>query len=72
MISSFKMKESYLMLNKKWQKLIEVTDFAFQPIVNIYTGKLYAVEALIRNYESAGFMTIDSIFDSAYNCFEDY
>lgn len=55
------------MLNEKWQKLIEVADFAFQPIVNIYTGKLYAVEALIRNYEPAGFTTIDCIFDTAYS-----
>lgn len=55
------------MHNEKWQKLIEVADFAFQPIVNIYTGKLYAVEALIRNYEGAGFTTIDSIFDTAFS-----
>ncbi len=50
------------MLNEKWQTLLDVADFAFQPIVNIYTGKLYAVEALIRNYEGAGFVTIDAIF----------
>ena len=43
------------MLSEKWRQLIETADFAFQPIVNIYTGKLYAVEALIRNYEGAGF-----------------
>lgn len=55
------------MLSDKWKILIEVADFAFQPIVNIYTGKLYAVEALIRNYEGAGFNTIDSIFDSAFS-----
>ncbi|ARU49539.1 GGDEF domain-containing protein [Sulfurospirillum diekertiae] len=55
------------MLNEKWQTLIDVADFAFQPIVNIYTGKLYAVEALIRNYEPAGFTTIDCVFDSAYS-----
>lgn len=55
------------MLNEKWQTLLDVADFAFQPIVNIYTGKLYAVEALIRNYEGAGFVTIDAIFDTAYS-----
>ncbi len=55
------------MLNEKWQTLVEVADFAFQPIVNIYTGKLFAVEALIRNYEAAGFNTIDAIFDTAYS-----
>lgn len=55
------------MLSEKWNSLVEVADFAFQPIVNIYTGKLYAVEALIRNYESAGFSTIDCIFDTAFS-----
>jgi len=55
------------MLSAKWQMLIDVADFAFQPIVNIYTGKLYAVEALIRNYEEAGFSTIDSLFDTAFS-----
>lgn len=55
------------MLSEKWSRLIEEVDFAFQPIVNIYTGKLYAVEALIRNYENSGFTTIDSIFDTAFS-----
>lgn len=55
------------MLSEKWQKLIEVCDFAFQPIVNIYTGKLYAIEALIRDYQKAGFHSIDAIFDEAYD-----
>lgn len=55
------------MLSEKWKTLVEEADFAFQPIVNIYTGKLYAVEALIRNYERAGFYTIDAIFDTAYS-----
>jgi len=55
------------MLSEKWNSLVELADFAFQPIVNIYTGKLYAVEALIRNYENAGFATIDCIFDTAFN-----
>ena len=55
------------MLHEQWQKLLDVADFAFQPIVNIYTGKLYAVEALIRNYEQAGFSTIDAVFDTAFS-----
>lgn len=55
------------MLSEKWNILIDEVDFAFQPIVNIYTGKIYAVEALIRNYEAAGFMTIDCIFDTAFS-----
>jgi len=55
------------MLSEKWSKLVEAVDYAFQPIVNIYTGKIYAVEALIRQYEDAGFSTIDAIFDTAFS-----
>ena len=55
------------MLSEKWTRLIDAVDYAFQPIVNIYTGKIYAVEALIRQYEEAGFTTIDSIFDTAFS-----
>ena len=54
------------MLSEKWSSLIEEADFAFQPIVNIYTGKLYAVEEVIRNYEGAGFNSIDSIYVQAF------
>lgn len=54
-------------LDKKWEKLLECVDYAFQPIVNIYTGKTFAFEALIRDYEKAGFHSIDMIFDTAYS-----
>lgn len=61
------LEDNISMLHEKWNKLIRDADFAFQPIVNIYTGKIYAVEALIRNYEEAGFTTIDCIFDTAFS-----
>lgn len=67
MILLLKLRNHTKMLSEKWKTLVEEADFAFQPIVNIYTGKLYAVEALIRNYERAGFYTIDAIFDTAYS-----
>ncbi|WP_295020922.1 GGDEF domain-containing protein [Sulfurimonas sp.] len=53
-------------LSKKWINNLEVLDIAFQPILNIHTGKLFAVEALLRNHEEAGFKSIFSLFDRAY------
>ncbi|MEA3497980.1 MAG: GGDEF domain-containing protein [Campylobacterota bacterium] len=56
------------MLNKKWKDVVNKLDFAFQPIVNIKTGKLYAVEALLRNVKEAGFYhSIFALFDDAYH-----
>jgi diguanylate cyclase (GGDEF)-like protein len=54
------------MLNK-YKEIIKKIDFAFQPIVNIRNGKIYAVEALLRNYKNAGFNTIFSLFDEVYH-----
>ncbi len=54
-------------LDDKYKKLLQNVDYALQPIVNIYTGKTYAVEALIRDYDKAGFATIDSVFDTAFS-----
>lgn len=55
------------MLNERWADVVQSVDFALQPIVNIYTGKLYALEALIRGYEKVGFHSIDALFDAAFN-----
>ena len=42
---------------------VDKLDFAFQPIVNTYSGKTYAVEALIRNTKELGFDSIQDFFD---------
>ncbi|MEA3512252.1 MAG: EAL domain-containing protein [Campylobacterota bacterium] len=56
------------MLDNKWQNIVEKIDFAFQPIVNIQSGRIYAVEALLRNHEKAGnYSSIFSLFDDAYH-----
>ncbi|MEA3552846.1 MAG: GGDEF domain-containing protein [Campylobacterota bacterium] len=56
------------MLNKKWNNIVSRLDFAFQPIVNIKSGKIYAVEALLRNVKEAGwYHSIFSLFDDAYH-----
>ncbi len=55
------------MLNKKWNDIVSKLDFAFQPIVNVKSGKLFAVEALLRNFnEAGGFYSIFNLFDEAY------
>ncbi|AXH11222.1 GGDEF domain-containing protein [Halarcobacter bivalviorum] len=43
---------------------VDKLDFAFQPIVNTYTGKIFAVEALIRNVEELEFESIFHFFDT--------
>lgn len=54
------------LLPKKWEKILEILDIAFQPILNIHTGRTFGVEALLRNYKEAGFDSISSLFDSVY------
>jgi len=45
--------------------LIKKIDFTLQPIVNISNGKIFAVEALVRNHQPE-FNTIFAMFDTAY------
>lgn len=54
------------MLNSFWINALKIIDMAFQPIVNIHTGEIFAVESLLRNYKDAGFHSIDAFFDKAY------
>lgn len=55
------------MLDNKWSKIVSKLDFAFQPIVNVKSGKIYAVEALLRNVQEAGmFHSIFNLFDEAF------
>jgi EAL domain-containing protein (putative c-di-GMP-specific phosphodiesterase class I)/GGDEF domain-containing protein len=53
-------------LPQEWQDKLKIIDIAFQPILNIHTGKTFAVEALLRNYKEVGFESIFSLFDEAY------
>ena len=46
--------------------MLKKVDFALQPIVEINSGALYAVEALFRGYQELGFRSIDSFFDHHY------
>ena len=53
-------------LTQIWLDRLDILDIAFQPILNIHTGKIYAVEALLRNVDDAGFKSIFSLFDKVY------
>jgi diguanylate cyclase (GGDEF)-like protein len=54
------------MISRRWKEAVEQIEYAFQPIVNIHTGVCFAVEALMRNWEAAGFSSIQDFFDIAY------
>lgn len=54
-------------MTTKWLTIIDQLDFAFQPIIHTFTGRIYAVEALLRNVEqAAGFHNIQDLFDCAF------
>ncbi len=53
-------------LKEKWGTIASKLSYAFQPIVNIYTGECYGVEALLRDYKKAGFEEILDVFNEAY------
>ncbi|MGM0508685.1 MAG: GGDEF domain-containing protein [Fusobacteriota bacterium] len=54
-------------MNNIWKERIKAFDFAFQPIVNTYSGVTYGYEALLRNWKELGFNSIDNVFNTAYN-----
>jgi len=54
-------------LKEKWNDIVAKLDFAFQPIVYVKSGNLYAVEALLRKTDEAGFISIFNCFDEAFS-----
>jgi len=56
------------LLDDKWKKIVSKLDFAFQPIVSVRNGTLFAVEALLRNvFEAGKFHSIFNLFDEAFH-----
>ena len=47
----------------RWALLEESLDIALQPVVNLHTGVCYGYEALMRNYELAGFHSVAEVLD---------
>ena len=52
---------------KRWTIDTEALYYAYQPIVNIHTGLTLGFEALLRGYKSAGFESINDVFNTAYD-----
>lgn len=53
------------MINKKWLEILFNIDYAFQPIINPYTGQIFAVEALLRDFNVNEIKSIYNLFDTA-------
>ncbi len=51
----------------EWYGCVDRLDYAFQPIICSHTGRCFAVEALLRNWKSAGFESIFDVFDTAFD-----
>ncbi|MDA3950316.1 MAG: GGDEF domain-containing protein, partial [Spirochaeta sp.] len=48
-----------------WEPVLETVRFAFQPIVNTFSGRVTGYEALLRGWDEAGFASIAAFFQSA-------
>lgn len=53
-------------LHALYHHYLDVLDIAFQPIVDIYSGELFGVEALLRGTDVLGFESIESFFDRLF------
>ncbi|MGO9409683.1 MAG: GGDEF domain-containing protein, partial [Spirochaetia bacterium] len=54
------------MASERWRRATACLDYAFQPSVSIHSGVCLGYEALLRSWESAGFASIQEIFDAAF------
>ena len=58
-------------MKTKWLSIVEKLDYAFQPIIHSNSGKIFAVEALLRNVEKIPKIdNIHALFDLAFK--DDY
>lgn len=53
-------------LHSIYHYYLDVLDIAFQPIVDIHSGELFGVEALLRGTDTLGFESIESFFDRLF------
>ncbi|HEX5670723.1 MAG TPA: GGDEF domain-containing protein [Sulfuricurvum sp.] len=53
-------------LHSIYHHYLDVLDIAFQPIVDIHSGELFGVEALLRGTDTLGFTSIESFFDRLF------
>lgn len=56
---------------QNWNEIVDKLDYAFQPIIYSHSGKIFALEALLRGIDKIqGISNIDELFDKAFN--DDY
>lgn len=48
------------------EEIVDVLEYAYQPIVNIHSGVVYGYEALIQNIEQLGFASVGTFFDTMH------
>ena len=53
-------------LHPLYHHYLEILDVAFQPVVDIHSGAIFGVEALLRGTDTLGFESISSFFDRLY------
>ena len=53
-------------LHAIYHHYLDVLDIAFQPIVDIHSGTLFGVEALLRGTDTLGFESIEYFFDRLF------
>jgi EAL domain-containing protein (putative c-di-GMP-specific phosphodiesterase class I) len=53
-------------LTAAWRRAVDRLVFAYQPIVEASTGRVFGYEALLRGVIEAGFPSIGNVFDSAF------
>lgn len=53
-------------LHPIYNHYLAVLDIAFQPIVDIHSGELFGIEALLRGTDQLGFESIESFFDRLF------
>ncbi len=53
-------------LHPLYHHYLEILDVAFQPVVDIHSGAIFGVEALLRGTDTLGFESIAAFFDRLY------
>lgn len=53
-------------LHSFYYDYLAILDVAFQPVIDIHSGALFGVEALLRGTDALGFESIESFFDRLY------
>jgi diguanylate cyclase (GGDEF)-like protein len=65
-IDTLESKSAECNLSDEWKAKLQLLDIAFQPIIHINTGKIFGVEALLRNFQDIGCNTIFEVFDQVH------